>query len=318
MTVAGAGPGPLAGVLPCVEANIEVLLRHAGVADVLTALGGPCTLDVEPMGALRLSPVARDDWIARSTGLRLARHGAADGAALVALLRERAGAGVPVLVHADAYTVAWNPYAGHEHHEHAFVVDGVDGAALHVVDAYTNTTRYGAAEPGERWVPAEDLARDLRPAADRFEVLHVEGEPVGLPDRAALAAEVTAANVAAHHAAAAAGRDASALAGFAGGGPGRDELAWLTLAVWLISRSRQAHALWWREGPFRAAAGAADVVAAAEPVVALWQTAQTMCYLAWRRVEAGRACPPTLGGTLSEAAAAESSWFAAIAAVAPA
>lgn len=318
MTVAGAEPGPLAGVLPCVEANIEVLLRHAGVADLLTSLGGPCTIDARPMTELRLSPFPRDEWITRCTGLRLARAGADDGAALTAQLRQRAGAGVPVLVYADSYTVPWNPYAGHEHHEHAFVVDGVDTVdgveVLHVVDAYTNATRYGNAEPGDRWVPAGDLARELRPVADRFQLRHLEGT-LHPADPAVLAAEVTAANLAVHHMAAAHGRDAAALAAFAaGGGLGFDELAWLTLAVWLVSRSRQAHVRWWQDGHCRGADGAPAVLAAAEPVTTLWQTAQTMCYLAWRRVEAGRPCPPTLGGALAEAAAAETRWFAAMAA----
>ncbi len=315
MIVLGAEPGPLAGVLPCVEANIEVLLRYAGVAEVLTVLGGPCTVDAKPMSRLWLSPMPRDDWISRCTGLRLAPSWAADATELIALIRDRAASKVPVLVHADSHSVPWNPYAGHEHHEHAFVVDGVDGDAIHIVDAYTNTTRYGPAEPGKRWMPADTLARELRPAADRFELRQLEGtphpaDPTMLVD---LAAEVTKANLTAYRSAAAAGEGAAAVAGFANGRLGFDELGWLTLAVWLISRSRQAHVLWWKEGPFRATAGAPDVLAAAEPVTKLWQTAQTMCYLTWRRVEAGRPYPRTLGDTLAEAAAAEDAWFDAIA-----
>lgn len=318
MTVAGTAPGPLAPMLSCVEANIEVLLRHAGVADVLTVLGGLCSLDVAPPAPPVLTPLPRDSWIERCTGLRLARTDADSGAEVLDAARAAAEAGTPMLVVADAFTVPWNPYAGHEHHEHGFVVDGFEDGRLRIVDAYTNTTRYGATEPGARWIDAGDLIGGLRPAGDRFELCHLVRAGAAA-ERDALAAEAVAANLRAWHEAAAAGRDATALAVFAGNGLDAAGLAWLSLAIWLIARSRQLHAQWWREradgcGTAEESAAAASVAAAAEPVLQQWQSAQTMSYLAWRRVEAGHPCPTTLGSSLAGAAQAESAWFEAMAA----
>lgn len=313
MIVTGAAPGPLAPMLSCVDANIEVLLRHAGVADVLTVLGGLCSIDVAPPEQPVLSPLPREAWIERCTGLRLTQTPAISGAEVIDAVRTTVEAGTLTLVIADAFTVPWNPYAGHEHHEHGFVVDGFEGDRLHIVDAYTNTTRYGPTEPGARWVDASDLIRTLRPAGDRFELCHLvgDGRTADPADPAALAAEAVGANVRAWREAAMRGRDAAALAAFADDGLDSAGLAWLSLAVWLIARSRHAHAQWWQQR------GGYAVTATAEPVLKQWQTAQTMSYLAWRRVEAGQPCPTTLGGTLAEAARAEAAWFEAMATALP-
>ncbi|MFD0635651.1 hypothetical protein ACFQ9X_32975 [Catenulispora yoronensis] len=311
-------------MLSCVEANIEVLLRHAGAADVLTALGALCSLDVLPPAQPVLTPLPRDAWIERSTGLRLTSTPADTAAKAIDAARAAAESGSPTLVVADAFTVPWNPYAGHEHHEHGFVVDGAEGDRLHIVDAYVNTTRYGPTEPGARWIEAAELISVLRPAGDRFELRNLVGAGPAT-DRDTVAAQAVAANVAAWREAAAEGRDATALARFADGGLDAEGLAWLSLAVWLISRSRQVHARWWQERTgesvdAEASVGAAApkaaeaVVAAAEPVLRQWQTTQTMTYLAWRRVEAGHPCPTTLAATLSAAAEAETAWFEAMAA----
>lgn len=314
---AGAAPGPLAPMLSCLDANIEVLLRHAGVTEtaVLTALGALCSLDVAPPELPVLTPLPREAWIERCTGLRLTQAPASTGAELIESARAVVGSGSPVLIVADAFTVPWNPYAGHEHHEHGFVVDGFGEGTVHVVDAYTNTTRYGPTDPGARWVDSNDLISGLRPAGDHFELRHLVGE-VTAADPAALAAEAIAANTRAWRAAEVRGRDAAALVAFAEDGLDLDGLAWLSLAVWLITRNRQAHAEWWRrQGAASASEGAQAAVAeAAESVLEQWRSIQAVSYLAWRRVEAGKPCPTTLAATLTGAAKAESDWFQAMAA----
>jgi hypothetical protein len=313
MPVAGVTAGSYAESLPCVEANLEALLRHAGAGDLLTltALGGPCTMDADPPASLRLRPVELGEWIRRCTGLELVRSTSADWAGLAGQIRSLAGGGLPVLVYADAFTVPWNPYAGHEHHEHAFVVDGADGAdqRFHVVDAYTNATRYGRAEPRELWVQERELAGSLRPAGDTYRIDHISGT-VRHVDAAELGRDIIGRNVRDHARAEREGRDAAALVSFARGDLGTAELGWLSLAIWLTTRSRALHTRWWRESPWLD--GGAEASRCGDEASGQWQKAQTISYLAWRRVEAGNPCPPTLASALAAAAQADAQWFAAM------
>lgn len=308
MTARSVAARSYAALLPCVEANLELLLRHAGVANVLTVLGGACALEAEPPDRLELRPVPLERWIRRQTGLEL-RRTTVDGDALLAHLRDVLTGDTPALVFADAFSVPWNPYAGHEHHQHAFVVDAWDasGERLHVVDAYTNATRYGRAVPSERWVAARELLASLAPPPGRcLEVAQLAGVPRGAADPPVA---IVRENVGAHERNRARGAGAERLAGHVGDAPYGERLRWLSLATWLAARSRALHALWWRESAELPGSGA--VAAFGDEVVApTWEAAQTSVYLASRRVEAGRDCPPHARQSLVEAAAAEREWFA--------
>lgn len=303
---ASAGGTSYAEHLPCVEANLEVLVRRAGVEDVLTLLGGPCGLAAAPPDRLELRPVDLAEWIARWTGLRLVRDGGLERDALVDRVRTLAAAGTPALVFADAFTVPWNPYAGHEHHEHAFVVDDCDEGAgrVHVVDAYTNATPYGHAAPRREWMAARELAAALRPHGRGFAVAHLEGSP---REPGAPLVAIVSDNVSAYEQAAAAGAGADALTAHLPAAPGPQELHWLTLATWLVARSRSLHALWWRTGGLPGGDGVAEF--GEQVAVPAWRAAQTSTYLASRRVAAGRACPPAARDALAAAARADREWF---------
>ena len=312
----GVSPGSYCALLPCVDANLEALLRHARVADVLTVLGGPCGMVAQPPDELRLQPVDRDEWIAR-TGLELVRVNGLDGAGLLDHVRSLVERRTPALVYADAFTVPWNPYRGQEHHEHAFVVDGTrdDGPGrLHIVDAYSNVTRYGTADPCELWLDASDLVASLAPDGERFTVAHLTGAAHGTVAGPKELQDLVTLNVAAAERSLRRGVDASALAEYLPDDPVSEQIGWLALATWLATRSRRLHALWWTEteGLAALAPPAPVVELGSEEVVPAWQEAQTGAYLAWRRVEAGRACPPSLRASLVRAAAADRAWFDAM------
>jgi acyl carrier protein len=310
MTAATAAPS-FSALLPCVEANVELLLRNAGVRDVLTVLGGPCALEAEPPARLELRPLQLERWISRQTGLELRRTTGLDSAAAVECLREALdGGGVPALVFADAFSVPWNPYAGHEHHEHAFVVDAWDeaGERLHVVDAYTNATRWGRATPSERWTPARELFASLAPPPGRgIEVAQLAGATRAAVDGPGA---IVRGNVMAYEGSRARGAGVERLAEHLDEGADGERLRWLSLATWLAARSRALHALWWRRCERELLASSAIALFADEVVVPAWEAAQTAMYLASRRVEAGRGCPPHAHLSLADAAAADREWFA--------
>lgn len=321
--------GPNPELLSCVDANLESLLAHAGVSDLLTVLGGPCGLDVVPLRHIELRPVPVGDWIRACTGLDLINDAEPTARAALAIARRVVGAGHPVLVTVDAYTVPWSPYHSREHHEHGFVVDGFDDDRFdderwHVVDSYTNNTRYGRADPMARWFGAGELL-GLGAFGEAVTVSHLAGElaPPGNP--LARAVETVRLNQRAAAAARRQGRDVTALAAYPWEGETSLGMQWLSLATWLIARSRGLHARWWRQvadldvaGSAGSVAGSAGSVVGSAGDVAeyglsvaerAWQEAQSAAYLGWRRVEAGRPCPPNVAASLVAVSDAERIWF---------
>lgn len=318
----GVVPGPNPELLSCVDANLESLLAHAGVSDLLTVLGGPCGLEVVPLRHIELRPVPVGDWIRACSGLELINDAEPTAQAALAIARRVVGAGQPVLVTVDAYTVPWSPYHSREHHEHGFVVDGFDGDRWHVVDSYTNNTRYGRADPMARWFGAGELL-GLGAFGEAVTVSRLAGElaPPGNP--LARAVETVRLNQRATATARREGRDLAALAAYPWEGETSLGMQWLSLATWLIARSRGLHARWWRQladqdvsgsvpgSVHGSVSGSVGEVAeyglgVAEPA---WQEAQSAAYLGWRRVEAGRPCPPNVAASLVAAGEAERTWF---------
>lgn len=298
--------------LPCVEANLEVLLRLAGVEDVLTVLGGLCVMVARPPNALRLQPVTMDDWIRRRTNLRLMATPYADNGRLLGGARRLIHEGAPALIFADAFSVPWSPYLGQEHHEHAFVIDAWDDHdnRSHVIDAYTNITRYGKAERCELWIDASDLVALLRPHGRCFKVAHFVGSPSACERRPEDMLETVKLNVAAHGLSRQRRLDAQGLADHFAAPRQLNDLRWLALATWLAARSRRMHVTWWKQTTcLTALAPCAPEISLGEEVAAAWDRAQTASYLAWRRVEAGRDCPPLLSESVARAAEAEHCWF---------
>ncbi|MGP3999324.1 hypothetical protein [Streptomyces sp. 8N706] len=317
-----SAPGAYRASLSCVDANLEVLLGHHGVPDVLTVLGGLCVLDTEPGGTVTTRPTPVDRWVRHCTGLELRQSEAPDVETVFRLARSAVDERAPVLVTVDAHSVPWSPYQGREHHEHAFVIDGYeapdDGGdgiprRVHVVDAYTNATRHGAADPQELWMDTERLRTTLTAHGDAFGVARLEGERQCVADSAIRALETVWLNTRAHERTVEAGRDSRGLACHDWEQETAEGLQWLSLATWLATRNRGLHAQWWdRMHASRAPGKPGPVAEAGHEAAHSWQQAQKAVYLAWRRVEAGRACPPTLKTSLTVAADAEERWFAAM------
>ncbi|MBM0230672.1 hypothetical protein JNW91_01535 [Micromonospora sp. STR1_7] len=300
VTILGVRPGANADTLSCAAANLESLLTFAGVTDTLTPLAAPCTADVTSPDRLRLSPVPLAQWLTRTTGLTLERWTASTADEVLQFAADVVMSGRPVLVHADAYTVPWNPYCGHEHHAHAFVVDGVDDNRLHMIDGYTNATRYGTAAPIELWMKRAELAAVLAPPPDeRWAVEQLTGAARATQSGLLTSFEIITANVRVRAEAEAAGRGLASLAAWAD----KDHIAGLNLAIWLLTRSRTAHERWWHTlNPATTSVDGGECVAA-------WKMAQTLAYIAWRRVTAGKPCPTSIADAVLAAADAEERWF---------
>lgn len=211
-----------ADALDCIQANLAVLADHAHGPGAHLELGATLAFDVEPgpNGGPR---------VARSVPYRLAaahdllglrvvdRWDDVDGARLRALAVD-AG---PLLVVADAYGLAWTPYAGRQHVEHTFVLPAPDT----VVDGYHDETPWGAQRPGVwRVAPAQLDAMVASATALSFAVEPVASVP-----------SVLAANARAMLAAGPA-IDTYLSASRAG--------SELVLDIWLLGRSRLLHAAW--------------------------------------------------------------------------
>lgn len=313
MSPLGVRPGPHRERLLCVEANLEAMLGWHGVADTPTVLGALSAPRLTVSGEIRIRSSSLDDWLHSHTGLTVVRDSAGDAVHLIDRAVATVLAGSPVLVSADVYGVPWSPYRGHEHHEHGFVVDGVDGGEVHVVDAYTNATRYGKAEPVARWCSAAELGAALAAGRGWLGLLHLSGEPGPRRDPLDTATRAAGLNGRGHAEAIADGTDVGVLDRTDWTTASLADLAWLSLATWSVARGREMHACWWA-GLAAAGVPGADRVAelGAGSVEPAWQRARSAAYLAWRRVEAGRVCPPALRETVALAAVADASWTASI------
>jgi hypothetical protein len=275
---------PLDGVdsalLDCLDDNLAVLLRHAGVADVRAPFGHQWHFeraagDGEPV--VRREPstasIARwTGWAAASVDLDPEAWPVAAAEYLVS------GRGRPLLLGGDAFHLPWLPYAGHAHQEHSFVIEAVDTARgrVRVVDAYANKTQWGEAVPLRTVVSASDVEA----AVGQWRALVLDGPRV--PDPPEPDAVLDA------NAEAMAGDGAAALISYADDHEARtrdlESFELFVLGCWTLARSRGLHALWLAD------VGPADIAAAfAADVVPLWRQATEMAYVGWRRASRGKA-----------------------------
>jgi len=284
--------------LDCVSDDLALLLAQAGVADVRSPFAAEWSFClVENVGELPRCALPPDDQSAqlgRRTGLApLWRPIGGDVAAAVDGWREALRGGRAVVVVGDAYHLPWLPYAGNEHMEHGFVVDGLDSAdgireaVVHVVDPYDNATAYGRATPMTCKVSVGDLATAL--VAGSWAALVAVGRPTPVDVRAqvlANAAEIVAA------------AEDGAFARLVDAHRHLDARAveHLSLQTWLLSRNRSLHQLWLTDvRPSLRDAGLDDLPARfTADVVTSWRRATEMAYLATRRAHAGRAAPPSV------------------------
>ncbi|WNV85126.1 hypothetical protein [Umezawaea sp. Da 62-37] len=278
--------------------DLALLLAQAGVVDVRSPFAANWNFClVEDVGGLprcALPPADQSAQLARRTGLvPLWQRIDGDVAAAVDAWSEALRGGRAVLVVGDAYHLPWLPYAGNEHMEHGFVVEGIDSTdgirepVVHVVDPYDNTTSYGRATPQTCKVSVGDLATAL--VGGSWAVLAAIGEPEPIDvcvQVLANAAEIVAA------------AQDGAFARLVDGHRHLDARAveHLSLQTWLLSRNRSLHQLWLLDvRPQLREAGLDDLPARFDAeVVTAWRRATEMAYLASRRVHAGRAAPPSV------------------------
>ncbi|MEZ5840831.1 MAG: hypothetical protein R3D02_10545 [Hyphomicrobiales bacterium] len=297
-------------LLDCIEDNIAVLLAHRGIAD----LRGPFACEwhfafhpgAGPMPLTVRTPTA--DRVAALTGYRL-RAATLDPKNAIETWRQLLAAGTPPLLYGDAFAMPWLPYAGNEHMEHGFLVDGIsgDGTSVHVVDAYSNLTEWGAAVPTAIEVDTATIlaAIDQLAGSNRHRVETLEpGTGVTDFDPASALAE-NAAVIGTRL------RGNGEMVAFAGHYRARRgdlaETRQFVLATWLVARARRLHALWLADletaRPDLLPAGFAAEFAT--EIAARWGEAQEAAYLMSRRVARGRAAPEAvfdlIAGMLSAA-----------------
>lgn len=171
---------------------------------------------------------------------------------------------------ADAYFLPWVPYHRRQHMDHSFVLLPGEGEDVLVRDSYLNETPWGGARPGtwrfDRAALAEPdtvgLSVDL--AAAELPPPSAAVPVVDLADEDEADAYVTAYERHPHRAAA---------------------LHRLALETWLLSRARELHTAFLRR---HADGGVTDRTL---EHTAAWQELTEQVYLAYRRVERGRAEP---------------------------
>jgi acyl carrier protein len=278
--------GVSAEALDCMQVNLAVVAdrTHPGAH---VALGAPLrfTLASGPPG--QLPPVIEatlDDRLAQAAallGVRVtARWDSVDGTGLRDLARSHA----PLYIVADAYSMAWVPYAGQRHLDHSFLLLSADSRQALVADAYHNNTPWGAARPGIWQITAADLDAAAGNGATAM-TLHA-GSPPPLDGDAIVAGNAAAMDTAL----ADIDRYIGAVRATIGN---RQALGRLVLDVWLLSRSRLLHAAWLASLGDRPA----EAAAAAEHAQA-WVRLSTVAFVAERRAQRGQAASPAIADQL--------------------
>jgi hypothetical protein len=277
-------------LLDCIEDNVAVLLRHAGVSEVRTpfACEWHFAFTVErPMPSLHRSTL--DARVERFTARRLRRATLAEDC--VEQCRRLLPEAQALLLFGDAYFMPWLPYFGADHLEHSFLVDAVSNDGhVRVVDAYCNRTEWGDARPVEAWVPARALAKIVGALQTENRGHFITLEPLS-HSRSVSAEEVLRDN-ARHMLRALSGEDA--LRAFATYYDSRAEEAasvkQFVLACWLAVRSRALHGLWlWdvsRAHPELLPPGFAERFRL--EVLRPWERVNEFAYVLWRRISQGK------------------------------
>ena len=255
-----------ADLLDCVQANLAAVAELAHGAGSSLALGAHVRFP-------QLSTV--DDRLAQAAellGLRVTAR--ADGLTGSAV-RELAADGLPRYVVADAFTMPWVPYNGHQHLEHSFLVVAA-GSSVTIVDAYHNDTQWGQARPGVWRLPAAVFDA----AVDDATVLSLDAGPLPALDvPALLAANGTAM------------ADARQEIDRYLAGVGADTIDAVVLDIWLLGRSRALHAAWLDRLGLPAEAATAHAQA--------WLTLASQSYVAMRRILRGGPFPVALSEDLT-------------------
>jgi hypothetical protein len=284
--------------LDCICDAVTLLLAQAGVADVREPFAADWRFDLvgdeEELPRLDLPPADLADRLARRTGFALSWQRLISVEDALPRWRDLLAQNRPVLVVGDAFYLPWVPYAGHEHMDHGFVVEGIhDNTDVQLVDPYENTTEWGRAVPQTVTLSAGELARAI--TAGRWAVLTRTGEPRPVDVAAQLAENACAVDVnlrtfvEAHRA------------------PDEPALANLTLSTWLLARNRALHRRWLVDvAPALEGLGLAGLPDRFEREVAqAWKRASEASYLALRRLRSGRAVPPIAVTAAEQATAAE-------------
>lgn len=280
--------------LDCLQANLALLAdRHHG-AGTHTRLGAaprrpPHPLTDGPLTGLLTVEPTLDEQLA-------------DAGALLGLNvadRRRTGPGEvpdtadgPLYVVADAYHLPWVPYHGTKHVEHSFLVDD-GGDTLLISDAYHNDTQWGRARPLRLPYRREDFAALFKALPDGAETVRFTPRPLGAPPGPGHVP----------------GPPPQYLRGYAEHPDRRAALEAFTLETWLLARARRLHAAHLEE---RRGAGLPEPV---REHLQRWDGLVEHAYLAFRRVDRGRAEPPGLFERAAEALARDAVVLGAGAAV---
>lgn len=303
--------------LDCLNDNLAVLLDQLGVRDVRTPFACQWYFDFDPAAArgpvLESLPV--EELIREQTGCTLQTFQFERGRA-VEQCGDLVQRGQPVLVFGDAYLMPWLPYFGREHMEHSFIVDGIsaDHKLLHIVDAYTNRTEWGMAEPTATCLPA----LGLEPIIHDFDSPHSGSFWIMRQTATATAADFGALLKRNADQMSGQAREDGPLAVFcryyAQAITDVPAIKAFTLACWLIARARAYHHLWLsdvvRARPDLLDPGFADLFA--QDVVQPWQRVSEFAYILFRRVSQGRTPPDTCFQMLAQTVRPQESRAAAL------
>ena len=279
MTASPAHPQPLDSFQP----NLALLATGPPGTDTHPRLGAvprraPRPLADGPLAGLLTVEPTLDEQLA-------------DAAALLGLDvadRRRTGPGEvpdttggPLYVVADAYHLPWVPYHRTKHVEHSFLVDDDGGDTLLISDAYHNDTQWGRARPVRLPHGREDFAALFKALPDGAETVRFTPRPLGAPPEPGHVP----------------GPPPEYLRGYAEHPDRRAALEAFTLETWLLARARRLHAAYLEE---RRGSGLPEPV---REHLRRWDGLVEHAYLAFRRVDRGRAEPPGLFERAAEALA---------------
>ncbi|MEU6587756.1 acyl carrier protein [Streptomyces sp. NPDC046881] len=190
---------------------------------------------------------------------------------------------------ADAFLLPWVPYHRRQHMDHSFLLLPGEGGGVCVRDGYLNDTPWGNARPGVWRLDRADLA-DLETVGLSVDLAPAEPSPLPppVPVLDLAGEEETDGYVTAYE------QHPDRIAA----------LRRLTLETWLLGRGRELHAAFLAR---YAVGGVSDRV---REHVTAWKTLTEQVYLAYRRVERGRAEPVGPLGRLRELLLADPRVFA--------
>ena len=303
---------PYASLLDCVSVNLVALLRYYGASNCYDPFRSEWFFDDDqgkPWPTLRRVAVLSS--IRAHTGLAFSRERPPRSEFASCVERILQG-GAPVIVHGDAFYLPWLPYYRTEHIHHAFVVDGVEGGGLHVVDAYVIETEWGQAVPTAQTVERERVQRSVWAWSGEN-----SGTITSIRTREECRQPSVVSILQGNSETLIRRRIPRQIQRFAETAERRrDDRAAMkrfVLACWLVARSRALHLTWLRDVATSAKGGplSSDFVDDFEHnVVSAWSQAASFSYVASRRLQQGR-CPGVVSFDLVKRIAAEEERLAA-------